>query len=173
MLGLSRSCFLCHLSYPPLMFFIVCILSVPWSSFFLLLCLLIPLPAFSLSPTICFPPSVPCESRGISWLWHREAPRMHRWCSGFPSLYFPENPLALSHSWEQMVFLQIRPPWLAPLQAQPHGLRAAALEFSKGCKRKDVFFELAPFCLSASLSSVLSCQLVGTCLPGAVPDLRS
>lgn len=77
--------------------------------FFLLLCLLIPLPAFSLSPTICFPPSVPCESRGVSWLWHREAPRMHRWCSGFPSLYFPENPLALSHSWEQMVFLQIPP----------------------------------------------------------------
>lgn len=75
--------------------------------FLLLLNLLIPLPAFSLSPAICFPASSPMRAEGSSGSGTGEAPRMHKWCLGFPFLYFPGNLLALSHGWEQMGFLQM------------------------------------------------------------------
>lgn len=66
MLGLSHSCFLCHLSYPPLIFFIVCILSVPWSSFFFVV--VSPNPSASLLPESyhLFPTLCPLwEQRGL------------------------------------------------------------------------------------------------------------
>lgn len=68
-----------------------------------------PNPSARLLPESChlFPSLQPHESRGILWLWHREAPRMHKWCLGFPFLYFPGNLLALSDGWEQMGFLQM------------------------------------------------------------------
>lgn len=106
---------------------------------------------------------------------------MHRWCSGFPSLYFPENLLARSHSWEQMVFLQI--PQVAGSLAGTNTWPESSCPgiFKKVQKRRVgillgfcflAFFELAPFCLSASLNPVHSFQLVvGTCLPGAASDL--
>lgn len=68
-----------------------------------------PNPCARLLPESChlFPSLQPHVSRGIFWLWHREAPRLHKWCLGFPFLYFPGNLLALSHGWEQMGFLQM------------------------------------------------------------------
>lgn len=102
----------------------------------LLLCRLIPLPALSPSPAICFPPSIPWELRGVSALWHREAPRMHRWCSGFPSLYFPEKLLAFSHGWEQMVFLQTPPGGCFPCRHKHVAWEQLPWNFQKHVKEK-------------------------------------
>lgn len=116
-------------SHPPLSFFILFVFSLYLDPPLFVVASLNP--SARLLPESChlFPSLQPHESRGISWLWHREAPRMHKWCLGFPSFIFQEACWSSLMAGSRWAFCKCSRWLAASLVAQTQGLRSTALEF--------------------------------------------
>lgn len=94
-------------------------------------------------PSVCHPPS-PVRAEGSPGSGAGRLPGCTGGARAFPPFIFQKTrwpSLMVGSRWS---FCK-SPRWLAPLQAQTCSLRAAALEFSKRCKRKEGFFWISTF----------------------------